>query len=206
MKHQKWKMVTPATLVSLAGLFQAQATKPDQASEQLLDSFRIDTTRSQIDFAINHLEFMTVRGAFNEYDAMLHMAGTDWTTLELQATIAAVSIYTGRGILDDNLRSVDFFDVDTYPEITFVSHSIAPHGKDYRVSGHLTMKGITEEVILALTILDTLTDQRGYTGMRFRLSGELNRQIFGVSQGGMPDRLINDIVQLEIQVEAMRQD
>ncbi len=204
MKHKQSVRIA-VIFASMTGCISAQTQDPNQTNESLLDHFRIDAERSQVDFAVNHLEFMTIRGAFTEYDATLRMAGTDWTTLELRATIDTASIYTGRGILDDNLRSVDFFDVVTYPQITFSSLTVVPHGTEYLVSGLLTMKDVTQEIMLTLAILDAVTDARGHTRMQIRLSGELNRQTYGVSQGGMPDRLINDIVRLDVRLEAIRQ-
>ena len=205
MIKYKQAMRMVVVFASMTGFMWAQAHNLSQATKISQDHFLIDAERSQVDFAVNHLEFMTIRGAFTEYDATLRMAGMDWTTLELHATIDTASIYTGRGILDDNLRSVDFFDVVTYPQITFSSLTVEPHGTEYLMSGLLTMKGVTQEVILTLAILDTVTDARGHTRMQIRLSGELNRQTYGVSQGGMPDRLINDIVRLDVRLEAIRQ-
>ena len=201
MMKLKQQILIPLLFASLTGFMRAQAHDPNQA----LDCFLIDSERSQIGFIANHLEFLNVRGAFTEYDVTLRMAGTDWRTLELRATIHTPSIYTGRGILDDNLRSVDYFEVDTYPEITFLSNGVVPHEAGYLLSGYLTMKNVTKEVILPLTILDAETDQRGHRRIRLQLGSELNRHTFGVGHRGMPDRLINDMVRLDVQLEAIRQ-
>jgi len=192
-------------VASMVGIIHAQEHDHEQAKESVLDSFIIDAARSQIGFVVSHLEFLNVRGVFIDYDATLRMAGNDITTLELEGTIQAASIYTGRGILDDNLHSVAYFEVETYPEITFVSSGVVRNGSDYALTGHITIKGVTQDVTLPVTRVDPVSDPRGNTRIRVELGGELNRHAFGVAHDGMPDRFISDVVRLDVQLTAIKQ-
>ena len=188
------------TLVSLAiftPLLYAQSSSPTL--------FGIDSSRSKIGFVARHLEFLNVEGSFTDFDGTLSLSDQDLTTLELTVTIQASSLYTGRGIVDDNLRSDYYFEVETFPEITFVSSGVTQNDSEYKLSGMMTMKGVTQEISLPITLSEYESDRSGNPRVRIKLGGEINRRDFDVGYDGMPDRLINDIVRLNLQLEGIQQ-
>ncbi len=184
-------------LTTLSPLIYAQSTSPSL--------FVIDSSRSQVGFIARHLEFMNVEGTFADFVGTISLSDQDLTTLELSVTIQASSLYTGRGIVDDNLRSDYYFDVETFPKITFVSSGVTQNDSQHKLSGMMTMKGVTREISLPITSSDYESDRWGNTRVRIEIGGEINRRDFGVSYDGMPDRLINDIVRLNLQLEGIQQ-
>jgi polyisoprenoid-binding protein YceI len=105
-------------------------------------SWQIDPFHLQVEFATKHLGMMTVRGHFNEVSTTGTIDPDNPATSSVAVTIQAASIRTNNAMRDDDLRSANFLDVDSYPTITFTSTQIEPVGPDrYTMTGDLTIKG-----------------------------------------------------------------
>ena len=143
--------------------------------------FDIDTSHSHIGFGVRHLTVSTVRGQFNEFDADLTYDAEAPSNSSVQVTIDAASIDTGEQRRDDHLRSEDFFDVASHPQITFVSTSIAEAEGGFEVTGDLTIRGTTREVVLPVEVGGPITDSMGR--QRLGVSGQLkiDRNDYGVA-------------------------
>ncbi len=171
-------------------------------------TYSIDPTHSRIGFMARHAMVTKVRGSFNEFDGSGSFDSDDLTNSHLQLTIKATSIDTRNEDRDAHLRSNDFFDMDTYPEITFVSTAIEHvDADDYRVIGDLTIKDVTKPVTVDFEYTGTAVDP--YGNQRIGLDGTttVNRKDWGVSWNTALDTggvLVGEKVTLEFDVSAIR--
>lgn len=114
------------------------------ATQDLTGEYTVDVAHSRIGFVARHAMVTKVRGSFNEFEGRGYFDAADPSRSKLQVTIKAASIDTRNADRDAHLRSNDFFDMDNYPEIGFVSTSVeALDDTTYQVTGDLTIKGVT---------------------------------------------------------------
>lgn len=140
----------------------------------------IDPTHSEITFKVKHLMISNVKGEFKTFQATID--GEDFTNSTISANIDASSISTNNDDRDAHLKSPDFFEVEKYPEITFVSTSIKKVDDDeFKLVGDLTIKGITKEVTLDTEFGGYMKDPYGNEKAGFSINGKLNRKDFGLN-------------------------
>ncbi len=135
---------------ALAGAtFLATATGPARAAE----AYSFDTSHTHILFFVDHFGFSTIQGEFLEFDGSVMLDTQAPENSSVAVTIRADSLDTGHGPRDEHFRDADFFDVESHPEITFESTSVVPTGfQQARVTGDLTIKGMTRPVVLDVTL------------------------------------------------------
>lgn len=140
----------------------------------------IDPTHSEITFKVKHLMISNVKGEFRTFQA--HIDGEDFTNSTISANIDTNSISTNNNDRDTHLKSPDFFEVEKYPEITFVSTSFKKVDEnEYELAGNLTMKGITKEIKLNTEFGGFMKDPYGNEKAGFSINGKLNRKDFGLN-------------------------
>lgn len=176
--------------------------------DALTGNYTIDQSHSRIGFVARHAMVTKVRGSFNEFEGNGYFDVEDPTKSHLELTIKAASIDTRNADRDAHLRSNDFFAMDEYPEITFVSTSIElASPSTYRVTGDLTIKGVTRPVTFELEYTGDVIDPWGNTRVGFEGSATVNRKDWGVNfnvaleAGGV---LVSENVTLEFEVSAVR--
>jgi len=169
------------------------------------DAWKIDVSHSELLFKIRHL-VSTVPGTFLEWGGTLHADPEHLAGGSVEVTIQTASISTRHERRDADLRSPNFFDAAANPTITFKSTRVEVHGKTLKLTGDLTMHGVTKPVVLEGEYngsMGTGAQQR----IGFSVSGKLNRLDWGivwnraVEGGGM---LLGDDVVLEIAISAIR--
>jgi polyisoprenoid-binding protein YceI len=122
---------------------------------------------------------MVIAGKFDKWDAFLTFASPEETTGSLLIKIQADSVDTGSGMKNGKLKSKDFFDVNNYPEITFMSRKIVPTGADtYEVDGTFTIRGVSNPEKLKLTVFNKGTGSGVITGRMV-----FNRRDYGMKKG-----------------------
>jgi len=169
--------------------------------------WRIDPTHSELTFRIRHL-VSRVSGTFRDWDATIEVDGSDWQHGSVAVTIRTRSIDTNNERRDNHLRSEDFFDSDRFPEMSFRSTSIQLDGSRLRLTGDLTIRGITHPVVLAGNFLGVTSGPGGHDRAGFEATTRINRLDYGVSWnraaegGGM---LLGDEVDVAVTVEAVRE-
>ncbi|MDG3013058.1 YceI family protein [Speluncibacter jeojiensis] len=179
----------------------------EQAHAELSGDYDIDVAHSRFGFMARHAMVTRVHGTFNDVDGVLHLDAGDLGRSTARVTLVADSIDTGVEQRDQHLRSNDFFDMPTYPEITFVSTAINGSAPSFEVTGDLTVKGITKPVTVDVEFTGAAVDPSGNHRVGFEVSGTLNRRDWGVNwnaameAGGM---LVGDKVTLEIDISAIR--
>lgn len=157
----------------------------------------IDKAHSQINF-VAEARFISAHGSFDRWEADVQLDPQRIENSSLKITIEAASINTRIERRDNHLRSNDFFAVEKYPTITFVSKKITKAGDNkYNVLGDLTIRGVTKEIEVPLTMV-FYENNRG----RFRGTFEVNRKDFGVNYNSRLNP-IEDIVLVRVDINAL---
>ena len=174
--------------------------------------WKADTVHSHIGFVVRHIMVSKVRGRFTGFDVEIVTAENP---LESSATLTVdlSTIDTDNETRDNHIRSSDFFDVESHPQMTYRTTAIRPDGDGFAVDGDLTLRGVTRQVPLKLTVEGFgpdpfRPDPFGGTRAGFSATGEINRTDFGVSYNGpIPGGgvAIGDKVQIVLEVEAVLQ-
>ncbi|MEU0274140.1 YceI family protein [Streptomyces sp. NPDC006307] len=170
-------------------------------------AWTLDPAHSSVGAVAQHLGISSVHGRFTDFGGRVEIA-PDLAASRVDAVISAASIDTGNGLRDKHLKSPDFLDVETYPEITYRSHGLTPAGPDrWTVHGSLTLRGIVREVDLSLTYLGTGPDPWGGTRAAFHATAELRREDFAMNynqvvQAGIA--AIGTTVRVELDIQAVR--
>jgi len=174
----------------------------------LTGSYTIDPAHSRIGFVARHAMVTKVRGSFNDFDGSGYFDAANPANSKLQLSIKAASIDTRNPDRDAHLRSNDFFDMDTYPRITFTSTSVEQAGDvRFRVNGDLTIKGVTRPVTVDFDYTGSAVDPYGNQRIGFEGTTVVNRKDWGVNwnaaleAGGV---LVSENVTLEFEVSAVR--
>jgi len=172
------------------------------------DTYSVDATHSEVTFSIRHL-IGRVSGQFRDFSGTVTVEPGQPSSSSVSFAIQAASIDTGNERRDTHLRSDAFFWVEKYPEITFTSSAIEAAGGDsYKVTGTLTMRGVSKQVVLEVKLLGFAKDPWGGERAGFSLETTLNRKDYGIEwnqaldQGGF---LLGDEVAVEINIEAVKQ-
>lgn len=142
----------------------------------------IDPSHSEISFRVKHMMIAHIMGRFTVFDACIHSTEKNITTASIHLWIDPSSISTGDEKRDEHLKSVDFFDVLTHKQISFVSGSIGKADLNGKAEmwGELTMKGITKSICLDLQLGGMIIDPGGNEKAGFTVSGKINRNDFGL--------------------------
>jgi polyisoprenoid-binding protein YceI len=142
----------------------------------------IDPMHSDIHFKIRHLVISNVSGTFGKYSAEVETDDDNFETAQVHFTADARSINTGVEHRDKHLTGADFFDVEKYPTIDFVSTSFKKvSGNNYKLKGNLTMRGVTQPVELDVEFGGTMKDGYGNLKAGFEVTGKINRKDFGLT-------------------------
>ena len=178
-------------------------------TRDLTGTYVIDTAHSRFGFVARHAMVTKVRGAFGDFTGTLTIDGLEPTNSFGSLTIVANSINTGNAQRDGHLRSNDFFDMDNYPELTYETTGIEHvSGDEYKVTGDLTIKGVTNPVTLDVEFTGAAVDPFGNTRIGFEGTTVVNRKDWGVNwnapleAGGV---LVSEKVTLDIDISAIKQ-
>ncbi|HVA20604.1 MAG TPA: YceI family protein [Candidatus Micrarchaeia archaeon] len=168
-------------------------------------TWQIDKAHTDVSFSVRHMMVSTVRGHFKGVDGELDFDPADLTTARLRVTIPVASIDTREERRDGHLRSADFFDVEHYPSITYVSREVRAEGGDrYRVVGDLTIRDQTRPVDLEVTLGGVQAAPMGGRSAGFEALAKISRKDFGLNwnvaleSGGV---LVGDEVKITIDAE-----
>jgi len=167
--------------------------------------WNLDTTHAEVEFAVKHLMISTVKGRFKTF-AGTGETSPDGTLKSVEMTIETASLDTNAQQRDDHLRSPDFFDVASHPQITFTSRTIRHHGPEVAITGDLTIRGTTQPVTLRGEYTAPTKDPWGNPRAALAVSAKINRKDWGLGwnmaleAGGV---VVGEEVKLSIEVEAV---
>jgi polyisoprenoid-binding protein YceI len=169
-------------------------------------TWTIDPVHSEVGFSVRHMMVSKVRGRFTSFSGQI-VTAEDPTQSSVTAEIDLSSINTGQEQRDEHIKSADFFEVETYPTMTYRSTGIKVEDGEYVLEGDLTLKGVTRTVPLKLELQGFGPDAYGGYRAGFTATGEINRRDFNVSfnaplaNGGV---VVADKIQLQLEIEAVR--
>ena len=185
------------------------ATSTTTSSPTTRTKWAMDPSHSEITFKVKHLMIANVKGEFQKFNASIEAVGTDFNHARVHATMDAAGIFTNDENRDKHLRGADFFDVENHPHLVFNStgmHHVS--GNDYKLTGDLTIKGVTKPVTLDVEFGGMNKDPWGNEKMGFSLSGKINRKDWGLNwnaaleTGGV---LVSDEVRINAEVQFTKQ-
>ena len=177
-------------------------------TDQLTGTYTIDPSHSRIGVVARHAMVTKVRGGFNDFAGTFTIDADAPSNSTAELTIEAASIDTRNADRDAHLKSNDFFAMDTYPQLTFRSTAIEQVSEtDYRVTGDLTLRGVTKPVTIDLEYSGAAIDPWGNLRVGFEGSTQVNRKDWGVNwnaaleAGGV---LVSEKVTLEFEISATK--
>jgi polyisoprenoid-binding protein YceI len=170
-------------------------------------TWAVDPVHSSVEFHVKHLGIATVKGAFKEFEGTLEV-GPNGTVA--YGTVKTASVDTREPQRDDHLRSADFFEVETYPEIGFRSTAIRPTGEgEFEIVGDLSIHGVTRSVTLQATLEGVEPeDHQGNTRVGISASAQINRSDFEMRFNaalGSGNVVVSDKVKILVEVSAVKQ-
>ena len=166
-------------------------------------TWTVDPTHAEVGFVARHLMVAKVRGRFTEVSGTVEVGETLAET-SVRAVASAASVSTNQADRDGHLRSADFFDVETYPELTFVSTSVSSDS----MIGDLTIKGVTRSVTFDLEFDGVQADPWGNTKAGFTATTAINRSDWGLTWNAALEKggvLVSEKITLVIDVELGKQ-
>jgi len=193
-----------ATYLSTKSLITKQ--EESYMRTQHTGEFAIDATHTTVEFAVKHMMITTVKGRFGDLEGTVAIPEAGEPSVNV--TIKSASIDTRVVARDTHLRSADFFDVEKYPELRFVSRRAERAGDGYRMTGDLTIRDTTRPVTLEVTEEGAGVDPWGNEKVAFSATGEFNRSDFGLNwnaaleTGGV---LVSDRVKIAIEAQLVKQ-
>ena len=174
------------------------------AAPALADTYTVDKAHSEAAFQVRHI-LTKVRGTFRDFAGTINFDKARPEASSVEFRIKATSIDTGIQKRDDHLRSPDFFDVATHPEIVFKSTKVvAKGGNKFDVTGDFTLHGVTKSITLPVTFLGEQKFGKG-TKAGFETAVTINRKDYGltwnraIEGGGV---LVGEEVEITINIEA----
>ncbi len=169
----------------------------------------LDPTHSELQFKVRHLMVSNVTGHFKSFNATVDTDGDDFTTAKVHLTADVDSISTNNEQRDGHLKTADFFDHATHPQLTFEGTKLEQTSDEqFKLHGILTMRGVSKEVTLAVEFGGIVQDPWGNTRTGFTVNGKINRKEYGVSfsmvseTGGI---LLGEDISIHANVEFVKQ-
>ena len=165
----------------------------------------IDPAHTNIHFKAKHLMITTVTGNFGEFTGSVESLGDDFSQGKFEFTAKVDSISTGNAERDGHLKSEDFFNAETYPELHFQSKEVkSVDGDNFELIGDMTIRDVTKSVSLNIEVGGIAKDPWGNLKAGFSFSGKMNRKDFGlkfhvVNEAG--NLLVSDQIKLEGEVQ-----
>ncbi|WP_107772761.1 YceI family protein [Nocardioides sediminis] len=169
--------------------------------------YAIDASHSRLGFSARHAMVTTVRGDFTDFEGSARVDVETPALSRVDLTIRTASIDTASADRDGHLRSGDFFDTETHPEITFASTAVERDGSEWTITGDLTIKGISRPVTIGFEENGTAVDPFGNTRIGFEGATTINRKDWDLTwnaaleTGGV---LVSEKIKLELDISAIK--
>jgi polyisoprenoid-binding protein YceI len=183
-------------------------TEEVRPAADIAGDYVLDPAHTRIGFSARHAMVTKVRGQFDEFEGTAHVDTQNPAASTVNVTIQTASVTTGQAQRDGHLKSPDFFDVETYPQITFVSTDVERDGTEWSITGDLTINAVTKPVTVLFEETGEAKDPFGNLRVGFEGTVTLNRTEWDLKwnspleTGGV---LVSEKVTLEFDVSAIRQ-
>lgn len=170
-------------------------------------TWNIDASHSKVGFAVKHLGIATVRGEFKQFEGTFEI-GEDLGTSRAYGVVKAASVDTNEPARDEHLRSADFFDAEVNGDLTFRSTAIeALDDETLRITGDLTINGITRSEVFHAEIQGTETDPWGNERVGLEITGQISRGDYDMKFNqalGSGNKVVGDKVKITLDVSAVK--
>jgi len=164
-------------------------------------TWQIDTEHSGVYFVVRHLGIINVHASFNKMAGTVHLDEQNLAKSDVNATVDVGSVYTGVDARDKHLLTSDFFDYAKYPSMTFQSTKITKTGETTaKMTGNLTIHGITKEVTFDVTGLSAPITALKATRRGISANTTINRNDFGISS----DMTVGDQVSIDLEIDMVK--
>ena len=194
------------------GLFnrKAEATETVEAASVAVNDisgdYTLDPSHTRIGFSARHAMVTKVRGNFEQFEGSATVDTANPANSSVKVVIEAASVTTHNEQRDGHLKTPDFFDVENYPQLTFVSTDVARDGSEWAITGDLTINGVTKSVTIPFEETGSAKDPFGNTRVGFEGETTIDRTDWNLSfnaaleTGGV---LVSEKVKLEFDVSAI---
>lgn len=183
------------------------AVNPDLAA--LTGEYTLDPAHTTIGFVARHAMVTNVKGGFRDFSGTLHLDGSDPTRSTASIDVQMASIDTGNGDRDGHLKSSDFFNIEEFPTMTFRSTKAeALGGDDYRITGDLSILGVTKPITIDLEFNGAAKDPFGNERVGFEGKTEIQRSEWGLTWNAALETggfLVSDKIKLNFDISAIKQ-
>jgi polyisoprenoid-binding protein YceI len=180
---------------------------PTTAIDDISGDYTLDVSHSRLGFVARHAMVTKVRGQLGAFTGTAHIDEANPADSKVDLSIDVTSIETGSPDRDGHLKSGDFFDVETYPTITFVSTDVKRDGSDWTITGDLTIKDVTNSVTIPFEQTGSARDPFGNVRVGFEGETTINRKDWGLTwnaaleTGGV---LVSEKIKLEFDISAIQ--
>ncbi len=196
-------------MTTTAAQTHSDTTHPaGKGTPALTGTYAIDTAHTRIGFVARHAMVTKVRGSFGDFAGTVVLDADEPGRSRADLTIEVASVDTGNAQRDEHLRTNDFFDAATYPQIRFISTGVERvDDESYRLIGDLTIKGITKPVVVDFEFTGIVVDPWGNERAGFEGRTAVNRKDWGVNfnaaleAGGV---LVSEKIALEFDVAVVK--
>ncbi len=184
-------------LAASAGLFAFKPVAPN--------TWNADKAHSKLGFVITHLMITDVEGSFKNFESTITATKDDFSDAAITLTADVNSVNTEDDKRDAHLKSADFFDAEKFPKLTFKSTSVKKlAGNKYKVSGLLSLHGVTKPVTLDATLRGVTTNPMSKKATAgFKVSGTIKRADFALGSK-YPNAMLSDVITLNANTEFVK--
>jgi polyisoprenoid-binding protein YceI len=194
-KMKTFNKITGIALIAASSLFATPKT------------YNADLSHSQIGFKVKHMVISTTKGHFDQFEGKIVWDSENLKNSNMEVTLQVASVNTNDEKRDTHLKANDFFDATKYPTIKFKSTGVEKSGDHFLVTGLLTMKDVTKEIVIPFTASKEIKDPWGMRRMGLEGEFTINRKDYNINFGAVMDNgglMVSEDVKLEISVEAVR--
>ena len=180
---------------------------PTAILDDIAGDYALDVSHSRLGFVARHAMVTKVRGQFPQFEGKAHIDTANPAGSKVELTIDVASVDTRSADRDGHLKSADFFDVERYPTITFVSTDVVRDGSDWTITGDLTIKDVTKPVTIEFEQTGSAQDPFGNVRVGFEGDVTVNRKDWGLTwnaaleTGGV---LVSEKIKLEFDISAIK--
>ncbi|MBA3783178.1 MAG: YceI family protein [Nocardioides sp.] len=180
---------------------------PTSAIDDITGDYTLDVSHSRLGFTARHAMVTKVRGQFQDFAGTAHVDAANPSSSSVNVTIQVASVDTGSADRDGHLKSGDFFDVESNPEITFTSTSVERDGSDWNITGDLAILGTTKSVTIPFEETGSAQDPFGNVRIGFEGRTTISRKDWDLTwnaaleTGGV---LVSDKIVLEFDISAIK--
>ncbi|MAW40890.1 MAG: polyisoprenoid-binding protein [Phycisphaerae bacterium] len=189
------RATTALLLLALAPL--AMASKSNIAAKE---TFNIDSVHSTAIFRVQHLGAGNFYGRFNELEGTIDWDAEDGPSFDVSIKIESVD--SGNEALDKHLKNADFFDAKQFPTMTFKSTGAKKMGDNWKVTGEMTMHGVTKPVEVDMEFVGRADVGRG-DRVGFETTFTIKRSDFGMNWG-VENGALGDTTKIIVSLEGIK--